>query len=315
MTLNKPPSVFHGAITTPELHSLTATQIRFLKYVYKTVDDRKVERMHKRQMAELAEGRRKNPDRTRALSRNVGQREAIPSSSAHQATTGRGGTVNAGMASLSGSAGGIHSPATGQNKGRRRLLEQKRGILLQLKGLVSRQAEALDQLAEGCDDTTKNHNTSSSSVYSGRTGRGCRSSGSVRDRAAARYRDRIDWASGSRGTSTMSSSAPPSSYRPTQSGRTHCSSTDRYTNELLRPLPRPPEQNATSNFLALGGRWENTTVGEGVSRHRSSIASSASYASYGEWDNGRWKKDSGGMRGNGGCYRTPNGVPALPIGK
>lgn len=246
-------------------------------------------------MTQFTEDRRKKKDRTRELSRSIGRRQGICSSSADQVPNGRGKPVNTGVSSLSGSTGENQIPTAGQSKGKRRLLEQKRGILLEIKDLVSRQTETIDRLAEGCGDTTRNRKTSRSVVYTGRAGRSLMSS--------------------SRGTSMVSSSVPSSSRRQSQLPQTRCSSTGRNAITPLPPLPSPPEQSATSKFLTLGGRWENTTVEERVCRHRSSIASSASYASYGERDNERMAKGGGEMPRYKECYRTPKRVPALRIGK
>lgn len=163
---------------------------------------------------------------------------------------------------------------------RRQLLEKKKGILLELKGVVSRQAEALDRLAEG-------HNTDDTQRRSmGRT-----------DRQTVRARV----------TPHFVRTVPSTGETSTRNSPTVSSTTGRSTLRTTpHVLPTPP-QSATAAFLAQGGRWGGQ--GRNVAQHtRKSAASSASYATYCE--RGR---DRGGAVPLAG-RRRPGAVPALPIG-
>ncbi|CAN0106849.1 unnamed protein product, partial [Laminaria digitata] len=178
--------------------------------------------------------------------------------------------------------------------GRRRLLAEKRGILLELKGVVNRQAEALDRLVDSCGDTL----------------------GGVRSRGGVE-RGGIQYSQKSRGDTTTSwadrfGDAQGASYydnnvRPKQRPAAYSPATigpARGKGNVSFP-PRPPE-SGTSAFLARGGRWG----GGGGTRvsGRNSVASSASYATYAN-NKGRGRREEDAF----GVCRRPAEVPTLQL--
>lgn len=204
------------------------------------------------------------------------------------------GTAGTGRGGINATIGGGTKTACSHGAGRRRLLEQKREILTELKGVVGRQAEALDRLVGHCggvvgtsndgDGLATRTNTSSepsATVFGGAPGSRTRSSrrSTSRDNAGRRRKT----------TSTVSLHPLSQSARDS-------------------PAPR---EDATSAFLAQGGRWGTgpaTAAAAAASRRRNkSAASSASYATYAERGSGR--------RGSVlGIVKRPGGIPALPIG-
>lgn len=284
----------------------TAIQMGFLKYVYKAVDNHKTCKSNAKLAAELAASRAKKQYCMGNSPRVVDRRGKASSSTSRYAREE-------------------------SSKGRRRLLEQKRGILLELKGVVSRQADALDRLAEGCDTGTSassRRTSTTSSRASSLLGRH-NSDGIVVDlrRDASSYRDGME--STSRGhhrhhTSAVCSTVPP--HSSIRSGRTYCTDSSSGNSNAIKPQrrlspPTQPENDATSNFLSMGGRWGKAAkyaeADMPTSGHRSSIASSASYASYGGRGDSRRNgaKYCAELRVNKGGCRIPKGVPALPIGR
>lgn len=181
--------------------------------------------------------------------------------------------------------------------GRRRLLAEKRGILLELKGVVNRQAEALDRLVNSCGDTLGGGVRSRGGICSdsGSGGSHCSNfsgwdnNSSNGSRSSAPERGRINrYPQKSRGDNNASraervaatQTAPRYDNVRAKQRPAVCSpaiiASARGKGKSLFP-PRPPE-NGTSAFLARGGRWG----GEGGTHVSgpNSAASSASYATY-----------------------------------
>lgn len=201
--------------------------------------------------------------------------------------------------------GGGSNTGSSSGAGRRRLLEQKRGILAELKGVVSRQAQALDRLVERCGPVSNNSSgdgltstrASSSSLPSGRIFRGAAFGSKPVTRSSRRSgANNGDNNSTSHGrNTTISAASLNSSSTLSQSARDP-------------PRRRTEQQDPTSAFLAHGGRWGAGAAPAAVSLRRRSVASSASYATYAE-------RSSGLRRGSMlGVCRRPGGMPALPIG-
>lgn len=212
--------------------------------------------------------------------------------------------------------------------GRRRLLAEKRGILLELKGVVNRQAEALDRLVDSCGDTlgvgVKSRGGVRSDSGSGGSRGGSRrskfsgwdnsSSSGSRSSAPERRRNINKYPQDSRRDNNASwaerfaaAQAAPryDNVRAKQRSAVWSPATiasARGKGKALFP-PRPPE-NGTSAFLARGGRWG----GEGGTHVSgpNSAASSASYATYA--NRGLARRD-----GASGVCRRPAEVPVLVL--
>ena len=196
---------------------------------------------------------------------------------------------------------------------RQRLLEQKREILLEMKGVVSRQAEALERLG-GSSATTVNR-----AAQTGGRGRGGGSDSTRRRSVPASYG----------GGSTKSSSVPTwegtescsrSSRAPSKAAghqstrRASCPDVSNLTVHStpagVRALapPRPPE-NDTSAFLARGGRWGGEGR-QGTSRRGRDSLASASSASYATYCN---RSPGGGRAAPLRDVARPAAVPSLPL--
>lgn len=288
-------------------------QMRFMKYVYAHVDDQKAARAHTRLMAQLVgaeksadklqerrssqAGRRGSKDISLApLSKaNVGNFE---SSERRRELRVRGGGVVSGPHGGSGNVGN-----------RQRLLEQKREILLEMKGVVCRQAAALDRLVDS------NANVNRAAHAGGR-------SGGNDTRRRRSYGGSLKPSSVPSGTASDRSSKALSKADPQSIRRSSCPDVSnlvvRNTSTKLSssatgvraPLPfappRPPE-NDTSAFLARGGKWGGESR-QGTSSSGSLVsASSASYATFCDRSPG----------GRGAALRRsrrrPAAVPALPL--
>lgn len=231
----------------------------------------------------------------------------------------------AGAAAAVKPTGGRGTSPLSHGTGRRRLLAEKRGILLELKGVVNRQAEALDRLVDSCGDTLGG---------GGLRSRGGVGSGSGGSRGGSRGSKFSGWDNGS--SSGSRSSAPerggvackysqkrrggdnaswPERFEAVHGASGHHNVRVKQRAAVFSPAmiasargkgnpmfpPRPPEKG-TSDFLARGGRWGRGggTRGSG----RSSVASSASYATYA--NKGRARREDA----FGGC-RRPAKVPVL----
>lgn len=202
--------------------------------------------------------------------------------------------------------------------GRQRLLAEKRGILLELKGVVSRQAEALDRLVDSCGDNTLGGAKLTSGVGSGSGSGSSRSGGSGGSKfsgwdssnssrsSAAGIRGRYQKNRGNNAIKAdrVAGQGGASCYDNGRAKHTSAVSpaATREKGKVFLP-PRPPE-NDTSAFLARGGRWG----GEGGPRvsGRNSVASTASYATYANKGRGK-REDTFGV-----CTRRPE-VPTLPL--
>lgn len=295
-----------------------------MKYVYAHVDDQKAARAHTRLMSQLV-GAEKSADklqerRPSQIRHSRGSNEValaalgkpdvdtLGSSGRRREPSERGGDV---VSQPLGGGGNIGN--------RQRLLEQKREILLEMKGVVCRQAEALDRLV----DSNANVNSRAAHQAGGRGGGN-----------DSRRRSSFQGSYG--GGSTISSSLPSGTEGDRRSSkacskaadhhqstrRTSCpdvsnlvvrntpaklsSSATRVKARLPLALPRPPE-NDTSAFLARGGRWGGESR-QGTSRSGSlASASSASYATFCNRSGG------GGGAALRGSSRRPAAVPALPL--
>lgn len=278
-------------------------QMRFMKYVYAHVDGQKAARAHTRLMAQLV-GEEKSADKLLESRQSHIRRKG-----SKEVTLAALGKADVGTLASSGrrreksARGTVLSQPDGGGGivgNRQRLLEKKRRILLEMKGVVSRQAEALDRLVESSADINR-------AAQAG--GRG----GDNNNRRQRSFQ-------GSHGGSTKSSSVP---HAGTESGRrsskalskaapsTRRASCLDVSNFVVRktpamPPPRPPE-NDTSAFLARGGRWGGEGR-QGTSSRRDSLAS-ASSASYATYCNRGPARGAAALKSS----RRPAVIPALPV--
>lgn len=282
-----------------------------MKDVFQAVDDQKKERTRVRLAGQLAATERPERGLAGASAHDTSRKKSTSKPSLCIAAEKRGRSGNMETVAMLG-----NGRPSFREHGRRRLLEQKRGILMELKGLVSRQVDALDRLVGGCGLRFASiAGTDTCVAAKARKGRIVGSIGCNRtlEGIAPEVDGQARVRTSSSKLSTLSSSF--TSTCPTTTCHAYSSSSNR--SKQLRLLPPPPEENAVSGFLARGGRWESAKGGEVGLRlkteRRSSIASSASYASYGGL--GR----AGGavaVRTTGDCeefYWVPRKVPPLPI--
>ena len=295
-----------------------------MKYVYAHLDDEKAAKAHTRLMTQLV-GAEKSTDKFQARdkrrTRSSGGKEpssrnkASSSVQLPMAATEKASKLNLDeVPGPSGKkrAGSVRGTTARQSHGgcenssnRQRLLEQKRGILLEMKGVVSRQAEALDRLMECSANQDRplkikeggGHITSRrSSSFQESDGCSTKSSGllpvrtnSIKKGAGARSK--------AMNLTTRSGSCPAALDRVLRSSR---------ANAALPLPPFKPPENDTSAFLARGGRW-----GEGIRQsapRRDSLGSpsSASYATF-------CNRGANGGRATLGICRRPTNVPALKV--
>lgn len=298
-----------------------------MKYVYKHLDEEKATRAVGCIVAQINGENRSNKRRTRSTPCGMGGGRQLFRNYKHSTTSpqaltkastaaGQGREVDRVCAGSrrGGKMGGAPLPCV---RGRRRLLEEKRGILMELKEIVGRQAEALDRLVEGCVATNGGKTASTINAVGG----GSSHSGNFGDWSRHKsYRARIHGGSrSSRGndgerlkphsTSTTSASV----YRNTSGSVKDTSTVSSSTSSALsraaeQETPPTSSENATSAFLTRGGRWEGKVARRDVSRKRNSVASTASYATYCE--------RAGGKGGEAAVRldRHPSKVPMLPIG-
>ncbi|CAM9419788.1 unnamed protein product [Scytosiphon promiscuus] len=325
---------------TQDPHNISLDQMRFMKYVYAHIDGEKAARAQARLMAQLVSGEksadkqqarehtRRRRNRSKAgiqevLGRNrvisgttealaglgvsleVDKARNIPDNNSTVAASG--GKRGVGIPSYIGGSGGDVSGS------RQRLLEKKRNILLEMKGVVSRQAEALDRLVE-------NNAVTSGAGKGRRGGGGCRRGGG---QSLNRSNSDSFQGSGLRTEGATPHRASGSGSAPLDHAPRSASCADAPQSLILTPStrssvstawpkaplplarPRPPE-NDTSAFLARGGRWGGES--RRASSRRGSVAamSSASYATY-------CKRDLDNGRAVPRVNRRPALVPFLPL--
>lgn len=303
--------------------------MRFMKYVYAHVDGQKAARAHARLMTQLI-GAEKSADKLEARrQRSSGSGGMEPLAGRSSAGTRMGGALAASSApSVMGTAGGSGTGSStvasserkttkperggpvarqhrgsgggdGENSGhRQQLLEKKRGILLEMKGVVRRQAEALDRLVESGENKNRDTQVGERSIDHHNSSRRSRpfqeSNGSSTATSSwflheARHRgdDNVGSRAASKATTAM---------QGRRSSRMSCLGA--------------ASNNNTSAFLARGGRWGGESSRNGGSSTRGSLASvsSASYATYCKRD-----RRGGGGEGRGVGRRRPGIVPALPL--
>lgn len=292
-------------------------QMRFMKYVYAHVDDQKAARAHTRLMAQLV-GAEKSADKLQECGQpHIHRRDSKGATLASPAkgpvsTLGSGGRRSE-QRRLGGDVLAQPCGGGGTVGNRQRLLKQKREILLEMKGVVSRQAKALDCLVDNNANVNRaaqaggmsgGHNRMSRS-FQGNNG-GSQKSSSVRHEGTGSGTRSSKACSKATGQSARRASCPGVSnlvVHKTPALRSSLTAGKKVP-EPSHP-PRPPE-NDTSAFLARGGRWGGESR-QGTSRRDSlGSASSASYATY-------CKRSTGGgiaaFRGS----RRPIAVPSLPL--
>ncbi|CAN0349275.1 unnamed protein product, partial [Ectocarpus sp. 8 AP-2014] len=180
----------------------------------------------------------------------------------------------------------------------RQLLERKRGILLEMKGVVSRQAEALDRLVQ----SSANANVAAENGRRRGGARNSRQSGP--SHASVSTSSSLFTPKGATsGRNTRSGSCPDISGLTKNSPAMLPSSATRPTAAL--PMPPTVPDNGTSSFLARGGRWGGESRRGSWRCDSVTTASSASYATYCKRD-----RDQGRVLG---ISRRPPAVPALPV--
>lgn len=285
-----------------------------MKYVYARVDDQNAARAHTRLMAQLV-GAEQSADKLQDR-----RQSRIRARKCEEATSTASGIAVAGTLASSGrrskqSARGTvssqpHGGGGNIDNNRQRLLEQKREILLEMKGVVCRQAEALDHLVEGSANVNRAAQTGGRSgdsdsrrrPYQGSYGGSTKSSSVPFEGKASGSRSCRALAKAAGHQSTRRASCPDVSNLVV-----HSIPGASTAGVKLLPPPRPPE-NDTSAFLARGGRWGGESR-QGTSRRGRDSLASASSASYATYCN----RSSGGravaLRGS----LRPAAVPTLPL--
>lgn len=303
-------------------------QMRFMKYVYAHVDGQQAGKAHARPMTQLA-GAGKPAEKIQArrscsgggkepFARNspasrvegalvashappvMGRAEACEAYTIVPSKRGMAKTVREVVMTQHHGGGG-----NGNSRHRQQLLEKKRGILLAMKGVVGRQAEALDRLVE----SSANYNLSRKSRSFQRTnGSSTTSSCLLRERRKSDGGSRAGSKALLRGQTTQKkASCLDASSFVDQNSRTVLSPFIARAKAALPSRPPRPPENDTSAFLARGGRWgRENRQGTSSTRNSLSSVSSASYATYCERD----RAGGGAVRG---VDRRPEIVPALPV--
>ncbi|CAM9878089.1 unnamed protein product [Ectocarpus sp. 12 AP-2014] len=282
---------------------ISLDQMRFMKYVYSHMEGQKGAKAHTRLMTNVVREEKQLAVKPNAHEQRRRRRSSSSSSggdkrmfAANDAGSRRAGPVAGSSAPPLLSKGGEGGRNSGSRE--RQLLERKRGILLEMKGVVSRQAEALDRLVQ----SSANANVAGNGRRRGRD----RSSRQSRPSQASA------WTSSSlftpngatSGRNTRSGSCPHISSLIKEPPAMLPSSSTRPKAELPMPPTVPPD-NGTSAFLARGGRWGGESRRRSWGRDSVTTASSASYATYCMRD-----RDQGRVLG---ISRRPAAVPALPM--
>lgn len=207
---------------------------------------------------------------------------------------------------------GVPPGGHGESTRRRRLLGEKRGILLELQGLMSRQARALQCLAQ-------DHALELATFHAGNNGDHTErlQEPKASSQLGSQHKNREPHGCRMAEESFASSIMTDCQARTTLSSRTclttssaSASASPKRCAPLLQSSAASehgshPKVSQTSAFLASGGQWRNDRSRS--NGKQTSDASSASYATYG----GRELK-------NGGVHhaynsRRPRGVPSLKL--
>ncbi|CAM9580872.1 unnamed protein product [Pylaiella littoralis] len=288
--------------TREDPNFISLNQMRFMKHVHARLDGQKAARAHTRLMTQPV-GAKNTADKPGKRHRRSGDSGKEPSPRKRVGSKMVDGAL-AGSSTLP-FMGTVEGCATGSTAAQQ-LLERKRSILLEMKGVVGRQAEAVDRLV-------------ASSANNRVTKRGV-----CGDYSSSRRRSRsLQESKGSSPTPCCILHERRKSDRCSRVGSASCVDASNLVVQnspampspftagvkaaLPLPPPRPPE-NDTSAFLARGGRWGGESR-HGASSTRDSLASvsSASYATY-------CKRDlEGGRATRGVVGRRPGIVPALPV--
>lgn len=298
-----------------------------MKYVYAHVDGEKAAKAHARLMTQLV-GTEKSADKLQARNQrrngSSGEKELYSRTmDSSRAEVSRVALEDAERSSPVDVSASVKKQA-GRGRGRierqtqwscessgnrQRLLEQKRGILLEMKGVVSRQAEALDRLMGSSKIPNRERdcypNSRRSSSFQESDGGSTKSSSLLPGRAKS-VRKRSG--SGSQATGQNLRSVLPvgvPDHMPKSSPAKLPLTSPKIKAALPLPPPKPP-QNDTSAFLARGGRW-----GEGIrqSPQRRDSVRSPSSASYATFCN----RGSDAGRALLGKSQRPRIVPALKM--
>ncbi|CAM9967864.1 unnamed protein product [Ectocarpus sp. 4 AP-2014] len=282
---------------------ISLDQMRFMKYVYSHIEGQNGAKAHTRLMTNVVRKEKQSAVKPNAHEQRCRRRSSSSSSggdkrmsAANDAGSRRAGPVAGSSAPPLLNKGGEGGRNSGSRE--RQLLERKRGILLEMKGVVSRQAEALDRLVQ-------------SSANANVAGNGRRRGGDRNNRQSRPSQASVSISSSlftpngaMSGRSTRSGSCPHISSLTKKSPAMLPSSSTRPTAELLMP-PMVPPDNGTSAFLARGGRWCEESRRRSWRRDSVTTASSASYATYCKRD-----RDQGRELG---ISRRPVAVPSLPV--
>ncbi|CAM9951974.1 unnamed protein product [Ectocarpus sp. 13 AM-2016] len=282
---------------------ISLDQMRFMKYVYSHIEGRKGAKAHTRRMTNVVREEKQLAVKPDAHEQRRRRRSSSSSSggdkrmfAANDAGSRRAGPVAGSSAAPLLGKGGEGGRNSGSRE--RQLLERKRGILLEMKGVVSRQAEALDRLVQ-----------SSTNAYVAGNGRrrgGDRSSRQSRSsQASVSTSSSLFTPKGATsGRNTRSGSYPHTSSLIKKSSAMLPSSSTGRKAELPMPPAVPPD-NGTSAFLARGGRWGGESRRRSWRRDSVITASSASYATYCKRDRVQDREL--------GISRRHAAVPALPV--
>lgn len=270
-SITKPTTVSHSdSLHTSRPTTLSSRQMRFMAKVFKKIDERKA--LEARSRADAAQAWSSERPKLR--------RQARPRQGGH-----------------------------GESTRRRCLLGEKRGILLELQGLMSRQARALQCLAQdhalatshagnNGDDAERLQEPKASSQldsqHNKREPHGCRrAQESFASSIMTDYQEGRTSSSRTRLTTSSASVSPKRRCAPL------------LQSSAASENGNCPKVSQTSAFLASGGQWRNNR--SSANGKQTSDASSASYATYGELG-----LKTGGV--HHACNsRRPRGVPALKI--
>ncbi|CBJ33288.1 expressed unknown protein [Ectocarpus siliculosus] len=283
---------------------ISLDQMRFMKYVYSHIDGQKAAKAHTRLMTDVVREEKQMAARPNAHEQRRRRSSSISSSGGDKRMFASNGAGSRRAGPVAGSSvppviskageGGCNSGSR-----ERQLLERKRGILLEMKGVVSRQAEALDRLVQ----SSANANVA---AENGRRRGGDHNSRQSRpSHASVSTSSSLFTPKGEKsGRNTRSGSCPDISGLTNNSPAMLPSSATRPTAALPMPPTVPPD-NVTSAFLARGGRWGGESRRGSWRCDSVTTASSASYATYCKRD-----RDQGRVLG---ISRRPPAVPALPV--
>ncbi|CAB1120038.1 unnamed protein product [Ectocarpus sp. CCAP 1310/34] len=281
---------------------ISLDQMRFMKYMYSHIEGQNGAKAHTRLTTNVVREEKQIAVKPNAHKQRRRRRSSSSSSGgdkrkfvASDAGSRRAGPVAGSSAPPLLSKGGEGGRNSGSRE--RQLLERKRGILLEMKGVVNRQAEALDRLVQ-------------SSANANVAGNGRRRGGDRNSRKSRPSQASVSTSSSlftpngaTSGQNTRSGSCPHISSHIKKSPAMLPSPLTRPKAELPMP-PTVPQDNGTSAFLARGGRWGGESRRRSWRRDSVTTASSASYATYCKRD-----RDQGML----GIGRRPAAVPALPV--